>query len=131
MPETFKNIIPELTLNQILGYEKIDKEGENIYTESMPTENTTQGNTLLTPRVIGGVLEGASFRSADSGSRLEIYPEWDPTIGMVAYESDGSTEIFKMIVDGTNVGDVILGDYDGGAGCNGMLQQIHLMFLEV
>jgi len=93
-----KNIIPITTIEDIFG----------------PRPLMT-GEPLVGVRVIGGEISGASYRSAASGARLEIFPENDPTIGMVMYNSAG-TEVFKTIVDGTDNGDVTIGNYSGGQG---------------
>jgi len=74
-----------------------------------------EGQTLISPTIIGGIMQGASYRSADSGARFEIFPEEDPTIGIVNYNAAG-TSVFKTLVGGTNTGDVVMGDYAGGAG---------------
>ena len=72
-------------------------------------------NTLVNPTIIGGTFQNAAYKSSDSGARLEIFPEGSKTIGMIVYAGD-ATEVFKVLVAGTDVGDVIMGDYAGGAG---------------
>jgi len=73
------------------------------------------GETMIAPTIIGGIFQGASYRSGDSGARFEIFPEEDKNIGCVVYNASG-TVVFKTIIDGTDTGDVIVGDYAGGAG---------------
>jgi len=67
------------------------------------------GGTIVRPRIIGGEAENMTFKSAQSGARIEIFPDTDPTIGMVIYD-DANSEVFKVLIAGTDVGDVILGD---------------------
>jgi hypothetical protein len=57
---------------------------------------------------------GAHIHSAESGARVSIFP--DANTGLLALASDGSTEVFRVNVGGTDVGDVIQGNYSGGAG---------------
>lgn len=58
---------------------------------------------------------GGSYTTTISVTgRVEILP--DVNTGIVAYAGDGTSEVFKVVVDGTDVGDVILGDYAGGNG---------------
>ena len=73
------------------------------------------GNTLVRPRIIGGMAENMSFASASSGARIEIFPDNDPTVGIVVYD-DAESIVFKTVVSGADVGDVIIGDYDSGQG---------------
>lgn len=70
------------------------------------------GQTFISPNIIGGIMQGTSFRSGDGGARIEIFPEWDKTIGLIAYDNAGS-QVFKMLVGGTDVGDIIMGDTSG------------------
>lgn len=74
-----------------------------------------EGNVVLRPRIIGGTAENMSFVSASSGARVEIFPDNDQAIGVVVYD-DAENIVFKTVVSGTDVGDVIIGDYDGGQG---------------
>ncbi len=97
------NLIPEKTLNDVfdIDWNKMGIGG---------TTGGLDGSTLRNVTLVGG-----SFKTSDSGARLETFPEWDKTIGMIVYDS-ASAEVFKIIVDGTNEGDVTVGDYSGGAG---------------
>ncbi len=54
---------------------------------------------------------GSSVISSSSGARIEMFP--DANTGLIAYD-DSSNEIFKVLVGGANVGDVVIGDYSGG-----------------
>ena len=73
------------------------------------------GGLYIGGRYVGGTLEGASYLSSLTGARFEILPESDLTIGCVAYDAAG-TEVFKVLVTGTDKGDVIIGNYAGGQG---------------
>ena len=56
---------------------------------------------------------GGKYKTADSGARVEIFP--DANTGIVAYDS-ASSEVFKVLVGGANEGDVTLGDYANNKG---------------
>jgi len=56
----------------------------------------------------------ASIKTASSGARVEIFPT--DNVGIVAYD-DADSEIFKVMVGGADVGDVIIGDYANNQGC--------------
>src|SRR3990167_1468139 len=97
MEELFKKTIEDLTWEDMLrlkGYE---------------------GQELHRPIIIGGSLSGSSFRSLDQKASLEIFPEEDKNIGIVLKDSAGAV-VFKGIIDGTDEGDVIIGDYTGNKG---------------
>src|SRR6056297_1111795 len=57
--------------------------------------------------------EGGSYDSAASGARVRIFP--DANTGIQAID-DSSNDVFKVLVGGTDVGDVIIGNYSGGQG---------------
>jgi hypothetical protein len=58
---------------------------------------------------------GGSYATAPAYPNLKIFPTADPTIGMQALDNVGSN-VFKIEVSGTNVGDVTIGNYSGGQG---------------
>lgn len=62
-----------------------------------------------TGRVLG---VGGTYDSAASGARVRIFP--DANTGILI--TDGTNDVFKALVGGTDVGDVIIGDYAGGNG---------------
>jgi len=96
--ELFKeNMFPERTLKELF---------EHI---------TGRGNVIFNPTIIGGTLEGASYRSGSSNARVDIFPEDDKDIGFAVYD-DSANVVFKAIIDGNDVGDIIIGDYSGGQG---------------
>lgn len=55
---------------------------------------------------------GGTYDSAASGARVRIFP--DANTGILI--TDGTNDVFKALVAGTDVGDVIIGDYAGGKG---------------
>jgi len=55
---------------------------------------------------------GGQYNSAASGARVRIFP--DANTGILV--TDGTNDVFKTLVGGTDVGDVIIGDYSGGKG---------------
>ena len=74
------------------------------------------GQLFDRPRIISGILEGCSINSGGKTSaRIEIYPAYDPTIGIVQY-NDAGEQTLKTILSGTDAGDIVLGNYTGGNG---------------
>jgi len=56
----------------------------------------------------------AAIKTSSSGARVEIFPS--SNVGIIAYDDNGS-EVFKVMVGGEDVGDVILGNYASNQGC--------------
>jgi hypothetical protein len=56
---------------------------------------------------------GGAYNSASSGSRVRIFPDANTGIQVI---DNASNDVFKALVGGTDVGDVIIGDYAGGQG---------------
>lgn len=54
-----------------------------------------------------------TYTSATSGARVQVFP--DVNTGIVAYDSSNS-KVFEVLVGGTNVGDVTIGNYSSGNG---------------
>lgn len=76
----------------------------------------SSGQVFDRPRIIAGTLEGCSLSSGGKTSaRIEFYPSYDPTIGIVQY-NDAGEQTLKTILSGTDAGDIILGNYTGGKG---------------
>jgi len=101
MTELFTQlVVPERTLTDV--FELITDESTGI---------APAGVSII----VGGTISGAAYKSNDSGARVEIRPEWDPTIGFVAYNAS-SSQVFKIEIDGTNVGDITIGNYAGAQG---------------
>ena len=74
-----------------------------------------EGQQFNNPTIEGGRIKGASFSAADQLASFEIFPDYDKTIGQIVKDDAGS-EVFKVLIGGTDVGDVIMGNYAGGAG---------------
>ena len=77
-----------------------------FYNDQQNINNVNVGGTY-----VGSTMIGSYYKSAETGARVEILP--DPYIGIVCYSSAGS-EVFKTIVHGTDIGDVIMGNYSSG-----------------
>ncbi len=92
-----QNLIPVQTMNEIIG------------AVSVETPTAGMGGVSVGGRYIGATFEGGTFRTASSGARVEIFPAGEPTIGIVVYD-DAAAEVFKTVVSGTDIGDVIMGD---------------------
>jgi hypothetical protein len=71
------------------------------------------GETFIRPRIIGGIFEGATFRTAASGARIEIFPKDDTTLGIASYDAVGAP-VFTTKIYGDDIGDVIMGSIDAG-----------------
>jgi len=56
---------------------------------------------------------GGSYDTASSGARVRIFPDSNTGIQII---DDSSKDVFKAMIGGDNVGDVIIGDYSGGQG---------------
>jgi len=56
---------------------------------------------------------GGSYASASSGARVLIFPDTNTGLQII---DDGGADVFKAIIGGDNVGDVIIGNYTGGQG---------------
>ena len=76
------------------------------------------GALTATSVTITGYVEdvGGTYVSTETAAAAKIQLLPDANTGIVAYESDGTTKVFEVVVGGTNVGDVSLGDYAGGNG---------------
>ena len=61
----------------------------------------------------GSSAVGGSYGSAVSGARVLIFPDANTGIQVI---DDDSNDVFKAVVGGANIGDVIIGDYSGGQG---------------
>jgi len=56
---------------------------------------------------------GGKYASAASGARVLIFPDANTGIQVI---DDGGADVFKAIIGGTDVGDVIIGNYAGDQG---------------
>jgi len=68
---------------------------------------------LTADDIVAGILTGRHIRTASSGARAEMFP--NANTGLVIYD-DAAAEVLKVLVGGTDVGDVIIGNYSGGKG---------------
>lgn len=60
-------------------------------------------------------MVGGNYTSTSAtAAKVQIFP--DANTGIVAYASNGTSVVFKVVVGGTDVGDVIMGNYSGGSG---------------
>jgi len=80
------------------------------------TANEIYGNTITANEMHANALSvhlqtNNNLKSASSGARVEIFPDADT--GLAIYDN-ASNDVFKAIVGGTDVGDVILGDSSNG-----------------
>jgi len=106
MPELEnQNLIAERTWEQIFEEAKVPSETNPIPSVRM--------DSVFGGRYIGVSLEGAKFKSSESGARVEIFS--DPNTGFVCYASDNSV-VFKTVVGGSDVGDVVIGNFEAGHG---------------
>lgn len=98
-PEDIGNnkVVPDLSWEQIL-----QKYG-------------VEGTELHRPFIYGGTISGATYRTLDTDATFEIFPEGDKNTGMIVKDDAGS-QVFKIEVGGTNVGDVTMGDYANDKG---------------
>lgn len=121
-----QNLIEEKTFDQIVFPYQIDSpvissDGGNIgatATEiTIPLIKIPDNSSIYYPKIYGGIFYGASFKTSDTGARLEIFPQYDKNIGIVVYDNQATpAEVFKIIIDGTDVGDISIGNYTGGQG---------------
>ena len=94
-----KNLIPEQTVSQILYKDGLVSESDisGQSASAIVAEGaTSRGQVLVNPRIIGGILEGGSFRTANSGARVEMFPSNNPNTGILVYD-DASSVVFKII----------------------------------
>ena len=99
-----QDTVPQRTWNDVFSDTAV-AQSDNVFAQDVGSGTTSGG------RLIGTILENAYFRSSVSGARVEIFP--NPDTGIVCYDAAGG-EVFKTILAGTNVGDVIMGSYAGG-----------------
>jgi len=91
---------------------KID--GGDIYTGSITANkiSVSQLSAIVADlgTITAGTITGATVRTAASGARVLL-----DTDKLVAYD-DAAAEVFKVLITGTDVGDVIIGDFAGDKG---------------
>jgi len=83
-----------------------------------PFSVSMAGAVTMTSATITGYVEdvGGTYSSTATAAAAKVQLLPDANTGIVAYASNGTSKVFEVIVGGTNVGDVLLGDYAGGNG---------------
>ena len=102
-PVTSTNIIASINASE----EGIKIEADNITIGGATTFESGYDPTTKTAKV------GGTYDSALSGARVRIFPDSNTGIQII---DDSGNDVFKALVGGTNVGDVIIGNYAGGQG---------------
>lgn len=97
---------------------KIDQSGLWLGAEKWadaPFRVDMAGNATMSSISLSGYVEdtGGQYVSAASGARVLLYPS--SSIGFQAVDAS-SNNVFLLYVGGSNVGDVVIGDYSGGTG---------------
>jgi len=94
---------------------KTDRDGYMIRTAGLghdPT-NTEWLHFLDSLDALKLDLLGGHYQSATSGARVEIFPDANTGIQVI---DDAAADVFKCLVGGTDIGDVIIGDYGSAQG---------------
>jgi len=102
-PITSTNVIASINASE----EGIKIEADNITIGGATTFESGYDPTTKTAKV------GGTYDSALSGARVRIFPDSNTGIQII---DDSGNDVFKALVGGTNVGDVIIGNYAGGQG---------------
>ena len=86
--------------------------------EDAPFSVSMAGAVTMTSATITGYVEdvGGTYSSTATAAAAKVQLLPDANTGIVAYASNGTSKVFEVLVGGTNVGDVLLGDYAGGSG---------------
>lgn len=102
-----KQVVPGLTMADLYG-----APADQTFISNSQNNNTN--NTWVNPTIYGGNFEAATYHSSISGARVEIFP--DPNTGIACWNAAATpVQVFSVIVAGTNVGDVTMGDFAAGA----------------
>jgi hypothetical protein len=91
--------------------------GTNTFAIDGTTGNASFFGTIQAGSVVVGYVAstgGQYTTTAATAAKVMLLP--DANTGIVAYASDGTTVVFKVVVGGTDVGDVQLGNYGGNNG---------------
>jgi len=89
-------------------------DGNKMYRSTAAGDNEVKaGEWVAVPDANKLDSLGGAYNSAGSGARVRIFP--DANTGIVAID-DAAGEVFKVLVGGTDVGDVIIGDFSGNKG---------------
>ncbi len=91
--------------------------GTNTFVIDGTTGDASFFGTISAGSVVVGYVAstgGQYTTTAATAAKVMLLP--DANTGIVAYASDGTTVVFRVIVGGTDVGDVQLGNYSGNNG---------------
>lgn len=80
---------------------------------SVGADEITAGEWIAVPDENKLDVLGGSYDTAASGARVRIFPDANTGIQVI---DDAAADVFKCVVGGTHVGDVIIGDWAGGQG---------------
>ena len=87
-------------------------EGITIDADNITISGSTTFSAGYDPTGKVAALAG-SYASAASGARVLIFPDANTGLQVI---DDAANDVFKCLVGGTDVGDVIIGNYSGGQG---------------
>jgi len=88
-------------------------DGNKMYrAEIAGADQIVAGEWVAVPDANKLNILGGSYDTAGSGARVRIFP--DANTGILV--TDGTNDVFKCLVGGTNVGDVVIGDYTNNKG---------------
>lgn len=96
----------------VIGTINASTEGINIEADNLNISASTTFSSGYDP-IDKLDLEGGRYESASSGARVLIFPDNNTGIQVI---DNASNDVFKVVVGGTDVGDVIIGDHSGGEG---------------
>lgn len=100
------NFVPATSSN-VIATINASTEGITIDADNINISGATTFSSGYDPTTKVDELAG-SYASAASGARVLIFPDANTGIQVI---DNGGADVFKAIVGGTNVGDVILGDF--------------------
>lgn len=105
------NFTPVQTSNVIASI-NASAEGISIDADNLTISASTTFAAGYNPTTKVAAVAG-TYDSAASGARVRIFPDANTGIQVI---DDAGNDAFKVVVGGTNVGDVIIGNYAGGQG---------------
>ena len=100
------------TVSQIVATINASPEGIKIDADNIKIAGTTEFSSGYDPTTkVAGT--GGTYQSAASGARVLIFPDANTAIRII---DDAAADVFKALVGGVDVGDVIIGNYAGNKG---------------
>ncbi len=108
----FTPLVSSGTTTQIIATINASAEGIRIDADNINITGSTTFASGYDPTSKVAALAG-TYNSAASGARVRIFP--DSSTGIVVLD-DAAAEVFKVLVGGTDVGDVIIGNFAGNKG---------------